>query len=324
MSRPTRLVWRSELGWGPSPADGADPKQGLVVHYDSYDQGLADKDHAACLDYWNGCRDYHVNGNGWVDVGYSWFCCAHGFVIEGRGLFKQQAAQRGANDSHYSVTLATGPNDELTAAQINAVRELRQWLMEPESSIAGAVFGHRDFNSTDCPGDAAYAFVRDGVFSQPPGTIDKEDDVPTYISVGKTRDSRQEELRSHEWQQIYFDKNNSGGCEGHHADGDYPSLVTGPTYFQGEVSLRIEGLPKGAEGQIRAVEVTKRDGEYAESERYFPQEYEGTNGNAYPKATFCGFVGKGHKLRLEVVHFGGEDVRPRVTGGQARIQAWEL
>lgn len=99
-------------------------------------------------------------------TGNSFMACAHGNVMEGRGLFRTQAAQPGGNTSHYSVTLATGPNDTITPEQINAVRQLREWLMEPESSIAGTVLGHRDFVSTSCPGDKAYGMVQDGTFSE--------------------------------------------------------------------------------------------------------------------------------------------------------------
>ncbi|WP_026118085.1 N-acetylmuramoyl-L-alanine amidase [Nocardiopsis salina] len=99
-------------------------------------------------------------------TGNSFMACAHGHVMEGRGLFRTQAAQPGGNTTHYSVTLATGPNDTITPEQINAVRQLREWLMEPESSIAGTVLGHRDFVSTSCPGDEAYGMVEDGTFTE--------------------------------------------------------------------------------------------------------------------------------------------------------------
>lgn len=164
--QPDKLVWRSDLGWSPnSPAARANPKSGLVIHYDSSNQRLADKPHSACLTYWRNTRSFHTGpSRGWADIGYSWFACAHGYVIEGRGLFKTQAAQPGGNTSHYSVTLATGPSDTITNAQINAVRQLREWLMEPASSIAGTVKGHRDFIATSCPGEKAYKLVKDGTF----------------------------------------------------------------------------------------------------------------------------------------------------------------
>lgn len=166
MPAPDKLQWRSDLGWSPnSPATYANPRSGLVIHYDSADQNLASKPHSACVAYWKRARGFHTGpSRGWTDIGYSFMACAHGYVMEGRGLFRTQAAQPGGNTSHYSVTLATGPDDVVTDVQINAVRQLREWLMEPESSIAGTVKGHRDFISTSCPGTKAYRMVQDGTF----------------------------------------------------------------------------------------------------------------------------------------------------------------
>ncbi|WP_017543592.1 peptidoglycan recognition protein family protein [Nocardiopsis prasina] len=171
MARPSKYVSRFDLGWGTSPAASADPRSGLVVHYDSSNQNLADKDHSACLTYWRNTRAFHTGpSRGWVDIGYSWLACAHGYVIDGRGPRREQAAQPGGNRTHYSVTLATGPTDTITDAQINAVRELRQWLVDDYTN-AGTVLGHRDFIATSCPGDRAYSMVRDGTFTQAPGPI---------------------------------------------------------------------------------------------------------------------------------------------------------
>lgn len=184
MPEPTRLVWRSDLGWpSSSPADYANPTRGLVVHYDSEDQGLADKDHSACVAYWNWARGFHTGTRGWADVGYSFMACVHGYVMEGRGLYRYQAAQgtTAGNRDYYSVTLASGPNDEITDAQVDAVRELRAWLMEPSTSIAGTVKGHCDFKATACPGDTAYAMVQAGVFERAPG-----DSIPGGSGGGST------------------------------------------------------------------------------------------------------------------------------------------
>lgn len=169
MPRPDKLQWRSDFGWSPhSPASKADPKRGLVVHYDSSNQNLAAKSHSACVSYWKRTRAFHTGpSRGWADIGYSWGCCSHGYVMEGRGLFRAQAAQPGGNTTYYSVTLMTGPSDTVTDAQINAVRQLREWLMEPTSSISGTVKGHRDFVATSCPGTKAYNLVKDGTFRRP-------------------------------------------------------------------------------------------------------------------------------------------------------------
>lgn len=168
MPKPDRYVSRADLGWGRTAAGVADPKSGLVIHYDSGNQRLADKPHSACIDYWRRTRKFHMGpSRGWACIGYSFMACAHGYVLEGRGLFRAQAAQPGGNSTYYSVTLATGPTDEVTPAQINAVRQLREWLMEPATSIAGTVKGHRDFIATSCPGEKAYRMVKDGLFREP-------------------------------------------------------------------------------------------------------------------------------------------------------------
>ena len=177
MARPTKYVSRKDLGW-PTTSGGnsADPKSGLVIHYDSSNQNLAGKSHSACIDYWQWCRRFHTGTRGWADVGYSLMGCAHGYVLEGRGPRREQAAQPGGNRTHYSITLATGPGDTITEDQINAVREARKWLMDDYGN-AGTVLGHRDFISTSCPGDRAYQMVTDGTFTQAPGAITEGSDL---------------------------------------------------------------------------------------------------------------------------------------------------
>src|SRR5699024_3328045 len=152
MTEPDKLQWRSDFRWAPhSPATPADPKSGLAVHYDSADQRLASKPHSECVAYCKRTRGVLTGpSRGWAAIGYCFMASAHAYALAGRGLFRTQAAQPGGNTSHYSVTLATGPTDTITDAQIDAVRQLRRWLMEPATSIAGTVLGHRDFIPTSC------------------------------------------------------------------------------------------------------------------------------------------------------------------------------
>ncbi|UBU10044.1 peptidoglycan recognition protein family protein [Nonomuraea gerenzanensis] len=172
-----QFVNRADFGWGPSGASYAKPTRGLVIHYDGSDQGLADKPHSACVAYWKNTRRFHTGtSRQWVDIGYSFGACPHGFVFEGRGLNKSQAAQPTGNTTYYSCTLMSGPGEKPTPAQIEAVRELRAWLMS--KGVGGLVKGHRDFYSTSCPGDDLYRLVKDGTFSKPPtsATGAEEDD----------------------------------------------------------------------------------------------------------------------------------------------------
>ncbi|WP_101791039.1 peptidoglycan recognition protein family protein [Nonomuraea indica] len=161
-----QLVRRAAFGWGASAASYAHPTRGLVIHYDGSDQGLARREHAACVDYWRRTRRFHMGANrGWSDIGYSYGACPHGYLFEGRGLDRMQAAQPTGNSTYYSVTLMCGPSEDPTPAQIDAVRELRAWLMD--KGVGGLVKGHRDFYSTSCPGDRLYRLVKNGTFTKP-------------------------------------------------------------------------------------------------------------------------------------------------------------
>lgn len=167
-----KLVKRSAFGWGATGAAHARPTRGLVIHYDGSDQNLAGKEHAECVDYWRRTRKFHMGSNrGWSDIGYSFGCCPHGHTFEGRGLDRIQAAQPGGNADWYSVTLMSGPGERPTAEQINAVRELRAWLMD--KGVGSLVKGHRDFYSTSCPGDLLYGLVKDGTFAKSPSDTDE-------------------------------------------------------------------------------------------------------------------------------------------------------
>lgn len=170
-----RLVRRAAFGWGPTSAGSASPREGLVIHYDGSSQGLAGKPHSACVAYWQRTRAFHIGASrGWADIGYSWGACSHGYIFEGRGEDRAQAAQPGGNTTWYSVTLMSGPGERPTAVQVDAVRQLRAYLMS--RGMKGAVRGHRDFFPTSCPGDVLYAMVRAGVFARPPAKQQQEED----------------------------------------------------------------------------------------------------------------------------------------------------
>jgi hypothetical protein len=198
-----RLVQRSIFGWGPSDADSAHPTQGLVIHYDGSKQGLASKPHTACIAYWKQTRAFHTGpARGWADLGYSFGACPHGEIFEGRGLNRAQAAQgtTAGNRNWYSVTLMSGPGEEPTAAQIEAVRELRAWLMA--KGLGGQIRGHRDFFGTSCPGDALYRLVKDGTFSKAPSG--KTPATPS----GEDDDVSAKDVWTHEVKVPYGDKDN--------------------------------------------------------------------------------------------------------------------
>lgn len=171
---------REYFGWGRTSARAADPKSGLVIHYDGPGSHLTKKSHAKCIEYWKSVRRFHMNSNGWADIGYSFGVCPHsvsdssGYVFEGRGLYREQAAQPGGNTTYYSVTLMLGDGEHPTDVQVDTVRQLREWL-EDKTGMRGFVKGHRDFYNTSCPGDILYGMVRNGTF--------EEDSMPSVEDI---------------------------------------------------------------------------------------------------------------------------------------------
>lgn len=175
---------RSSFGWGRTSARAADPKSGLVIHYDGPGSRLTEKSHEKCIEYWRSVRRYHVSSNGWSDIGYSFGVCPHsngrgeGYTFEGRGLYREQAAQPGGNTTFYSVSLMLGDGEKPTDIQVQTVRELREWLIK-KTGMRNVVKGHRDFISTKCPGDILYDMVKKGVFNKPL----EVDDLPSVKEV---------------------------------------------------------------------------------------------------------------------------------------------
>ncbi|WP_067483751.1 peptidoglycan recognition protein family protein [Actinomadura hibisca] len=180
-----KLENRSVFGWPPSAAAAAPCRDGLVVHYDGSNQGLAGKGHDACRTYWRNTRKFHMGpSRNWADIGYSFAVCPHGVVLEGRGFGRVQAAQPGGNNTWTSVTFMSGDAERPTAEQVAAFKELRAWLRG--KGVAGAVRGHRDFISTSCPGSILYGMVRDGSLT---GNPQEDDDMPlSDADLKKIRD----------------------------------------------------------------------------------------------------------------------------------------
>jgi len=159
-----KLERRSSFGWPATAAKSAHPTKGLVVHFDGNDQHLEGREHEACRSYWKATRKFHMGPDRrWLDIGYSLAVCVHGIVLEGRGLDHVQAAQPGGNQTWYSCTFMSGPDEKPTEAQLKAFAELRAFLRG--KGLASAIKGHRQFVSTDCPGDILFAMVKSGTFT---------------------------------------------------------------------------------------------------------------------------------------------------------------
>jgi len=101
-------------------------------------------------------RDWHVNGNGWSDIGYHYVIRRNGEVELGRPIERAGAHVRGHNADSIGVCLVGGMTKDKTAPDCNFTKA--QWFalaallakLEADYGVK-TVYGHRDFSSKDCP-----------------------------------------------------------------------------------------------------------------------------------------------------------------------------
>lgn len=138
----------------------------LVVHHSATPNTASDWA-AVVRSFW----DFHVNTNGWDDIGYNYLVDPNGIIYEGRGNDVQGAHFSGANGGTMGVCVI-GNFTEITPTQAakDGLREILAWKacdrnIDPqESSLHNSsnlnlnhICGHRDGPlPTACPGDMFY------------------------------------------------------------------------------------------------------------------------------------------------------------------------
>jgi Putative peptidoglycan binding domain len=179
------LVTRRE--WGARQPRGSYSRlsstRGVKVHYTG-GQVSPDivNDHAKCVALVKSIQNHHMDGNGWIDVGYSMLVCPHRKVFEGRGPNRVPAANgAGLNSDHYAVLGLVGssgltkPTDGILHGILDAVEYLRD-----KGGAGKEIKGHRDGYSTSCPGEPLYAWVKRGAPRPGGGTTNPPEPHPSF------------------------------------------------------------------------------------------------------------------------------------------------
>ena len=102
-------------------------------------------------------RDWHVNTNGWADIGYHYIIRRDGVLETGRPLDQIGAHAKGHNTGTIGVCLVGGMSDagkpdcNFTTVQWASLEELVVDLLEQHLDIM-KVIGHRDVDDgKECP-----------------------------------------------------------------------------------------------------------------------------------------------------------------------------
>jgi len=154
-----------------------------VVHHTAGTNSYTPAQAAAIV---RGIQLYHVQGNGWNDIGYNFLVDRYGTIYEGRGGGITRnvigAHAEGFNTGTVGVSLIGNFTSAApTAAQQAALVKLLAWRLDvahidPLSTVAytsggnlkfkagkvvtlHAISGHRDTGPTTCPGNGAYGLL---------------------------------------------------------------------------------------------------------------------------------------------------------------------
>jgi N-acetylmuramoyl-L-alanine amidase-like protein/type IX secretion system substrate protein len=167
-------AYLDRAGWCPSgdcppgPAPTPTSVTHLIIHHSATANTASDWA-AVVRSFW----DWHVNVNGWDDIGYNWLIDPNGVVYEGRGDNILGAHFCGKNTGTMGVCVIGTFTDVLpTQAALDKLTDLLAWKacdadIAPEGAAVHAssglnlhrISGHRDGCSTECPGDLFYPTI---------------------------------------------------------------------------------------------------------------------------------------------------------------------
>jgi N-acetylmuramoyl-L-alanine amidase len=177
----SRSTWGANEAIRRAPPSYAPSVQFALVHHTAGTNSYTASQSAAIV---RGIEVYHVQGNGWNDIGYNFLVDKYGQVFEGRygGVDKNVIGAHAEGFNTGSVGVAMLGTYGSTAPPVvsrNALASLLAWRLDlahvdPRSTLtwvsggnarfaAGmpvmlrAVSGHRDTGFTTCPGAALYA-----------------------------------------------------------------------------------------------------------------------------------------------------------------------
>lgn len=101
-------------------------------------------------------RQWHVEGNGWTDIGYHFVIYRNGSVHTGRPVERAGAHTKGQNEHSIGISYVGGcaadgktPKDTRTPAQRAALASLVKKLLKQYPGAT--VHGHNEFANKACP-----------------------------------------------------------------------------------------------------------------------------------------------------------------------------
>lgn len=176
----SRIATRSE--WGArAPSCGISTMSTLnrvVIHHTANASDFNTTDVNTSKAKVRAIQNYHMDVNGWCDIGYHFLVCKLGFAFEGRSG-SWSSRPRGAHDSinensfgfNFMGYFHTPYNQSPTLAQRDTMWDVIAWRMptgwcsygagyyDPNHTNTGWLTAHRRVFATACPGDNVFSYI---------------------------------------------------------------------------------------------------------------------------------------------------------------------
>lgn len=177
------LITRQQWGAAPYRRGGnvwSGPNRGVTVHY--LGPRVGTWPHTSCASRVRAIQRFHQGVRGWTDIAYNLLACPHGWLFEGRGRYRANGANGDhSNKSRYSICAMVGAGDPIPEAMLDGITQgvalCRSW------GAGASVDGHRDHQSTACPGDPLYRLIRAGRFEPGRTTTTDWSDMATKEEI---------------------------------------------------------------------------------------------------------------------------------------------
>jgi len=145
-------------------------------------------DHSTCDNKVRGIQDFHMDGRGWSDIAYNYVNCPHGYTYEGRG-YDERSSANGQNSYNYASFATQAMWGSRAGAKVpNALKDALLFsmaILRDKGNATDVVKGHRDWHSTDCPGDELYAWVKAGCPDPTPPTVFEDAKVEAGMALSQ-------------------------------------------------------------------------------------------------------------------------------------------
>ena len=170
----------------------------LCLHHTANQHEYNSQSLEECKSNMRGIQAFHMDVQGWIDIGYNYGACKHGHIFEGRYGGDNV---RAAHDAYNCPSMGIGLmgyfhppyNNQPTSQILDSTMDLFAWKADQNgldpygvtyySAYGGnmnVIYGHHQVGSTACPGDVLIPMlgdIRDGVYERIEGGTIPGDEV---------------------------------------------------------------------------------------------------------------------------------------------------